>query len=1108
MKHLLFVRRIYLFVLCLFLTCYIAMAQGNPISLNVKNISLKELFSIIETKTPYRFSFRNVAVDERKDITISVKSASITEILNEALAGRNLQYRLLSEKSIVISEKESKEQEKKKKISGKIVDSIGETVIGANVRVKGENTGTITDFEGNFLIEVPENATLLVSYIGFEDIEIPVKGKNSLAITLKENTKLLDEVVVVGYGTVKKKDLTGSIGSVKGADLATRKTTQLSSALQGSVAGVLVTRDNNAPGAGASSIKVRGVTTIGNTNPLVIVDGVPGDINLVNSNDVESISVLKDAASASIYGSRAAAGVILITTKRANDNDISLSYNFEYGFEKPTRQPEYVGVKRFLEMTNELRYNDNNAGGWFQAYSEDDQNNWIEYNRANPTKYPITDWTNMILNSSAPRESHSLSILGGSKIVRTKFSFNYDKTDGLYANRSYKRYMVRLNNDFQINQYLGATLDAYFRRSQNSQPVYNPLGASEMRIISPVYAAVWSDGRIADGKNGQNPYGKMLLGGNKDEWYNQIGAKASIDLTPFKGLKLSAIIAPTFNFNKSKTFKKAASYTLADDPNTIGGYLEGYESTKLTEERADNYSVTTQFLANYTRMFGKHDFNLMMGYENYYYFEESLNASRDQYLLTNYPYLDLGPMDYRDNSGNASEVAYRSFFGRVLYSYENKYLLQANIRRDGSSRFHKNSRWGTFPSFSAGWVMSEEKFMKNTHTDWLSFLKLRASWGALGNERIGNYPYQSTISFSNSLFYQNGEVLSYMTAAQQKYAIKNISWETTESFDFGLDAYFLNNRLRMSADYYIKTTRDMLLALEIPDYIGFDNPNQNTGKMKTKGFELELGWSDHIGELSYSIAANISDFVSKMGDLGGTEFLGDQIKKEGSEFNEWYGYLSDGLFLTEEDLKNSPVSNKNVKVGDLKYKDISGPNGVPDGKISSEYDRVLLGGSLPRYMYGGNLQLGYKGFDFSMAVQGIGKQNVRMSSTMMQPLRANWGNIPSIIEGNYWSEKNTNEKNAQVTYPRMTYANADNNYYKMSDYWLFNGRYLRLKNLTLGYSLPTTLTQKVHINKLRFYVSANDLFCISNYPKGWDPEMGDSSYPITTTLLFGLSVNF
>lgn len=299
----------------------------------------------------------------------------------------------------------------------------------------------------------------------------------------------------------------------------------------------------------------------------------------------------------------------------------------------------------------------------------------------------------------------------------------------------------------------------------------------------------------------------------------------------------------------------------------------------------------------------------------------------------------------------------------------------------------------------------------------------------------------------------------------------------------------------------------MLLALEIPDYVGFDNPQKNTGKMHTNGFDIDLSWNDMIGdEFSYGISVNFSDYVSKMGDLGGTQFLGSQVKYEGSEFNEWYGYICDGLMLTEEDL-NGPKLNNSIQLGDLKYRDISGPTGKPDGIISPEYDRVLLGGSLPRFLYGGKVNLGWKGIDFSMAFQGIGKQNSRLESAMVQPLQSNFGNTPAIIDGNYWSEKNTDEQNAKMFYPRLTYANASANY-TMSNYWLFNGGYFRMKNITLGYTLPKAWTEKVLMNQVRFYVSANDLFCFSNYPKGWDPEMGTSSYPITTSLLFGFSVNF
>ncbi len=1081
-------------------------SQTTMVSISMKNQTVKEVLNEIENTTEYSFFYNNSHVDLDRKVSVDVSNADIFEVLNNVFNGTNVSY-TVKDKNIVFSVKEQSPvvSQNEKQITGTIIDASGVPIIGANVMVKGTTNGTITDIDGKFTLNVSAGAVLQISYIGYANQEVKVGNSSDLSITLKEDTELLDEVVVVGYGTMKKSDLTGAVAAVKGNDVAARKTTQLSNALQGAVAGVMVTRNSGEPGAAASSIKVRGVTTIGDSSPLVIIDGVPGSIDDVNPNDVESMSVLKDAASASIYGSRAAAGVILITTKRAKEEKVSIKYNFEYGLEIPTKQPEYVGVTRFLETTNELRYNDNPSGGWNQAYSDEDIVNWEQNHLTNPDKYPITDWTGMILKGSAPRQTHSLSVSGGSKNVKSNVSFVYDKVDGLYADRSYNRFMIRTNNDFNINKYLEAKLDINFKRTNTHRPHYSPF--YDMRLTPMIYPAIWQNGEYANGKNGNNAYAALNSGGYVDEWYNQIGGLASLSIKPIDGLKITGVVSPSYNFTKNKNFRKAVPYASSDDPNSIAGYIENYNTTKLSESRNDGYKVTIQGFANYMKNFGKHNINLMAGYETYYSFNEALSASRDQYELDNFPYLDLGPLTFRDNSGNASELAYQSWFGRVAYNYHNKYLLQANVRYDGSSRLHSDYRWGAFPSFSAGWVVSEENFMKKLDWEWLSFLKLRASYGTLGNERIGsNYPYQASLSFSNVLFYQNGEILSKLSAAQWKYAIKNISWETTSSVDIGLDMAFLNNRLRFTADYYQKKTKDMLLALEIPDYVGFDNPQKNTGKMNTKGYDLELTWNDQIDDFQYGVSVNFSDFISRMDDLGGTQFLGDQVKLEGSEFNEWYGYLSDGLMLTEEDLKG-PKLNDNVKLGDVKYKDISGPEGVPDGKISPEYDRVLLGGSLPRFMYGGRFNMAYKGIDFSLAFQGIGKRNSRISSMMVQPLHSNWGNTPAIIDGKYWSEKNTPEQNARALYPRLTYQNATVNY-TMSDYWMFNGGYFRLKNITLGYTLPQVWTEKAMLQRVRFYVSANDLFCISKYPEGWDPEMGTSSYPITTSLLFGISVNF
>ena len=1094
-------------------------AQTAHVTIVSNHITIGQVINEIEKQTDYLFVFNVKDINIKRNVKVNAKDKAVNEVLNDIFKDTGIRHAIEGKNIMLINstDKEKGAQQKDFLVTGIVKDENGEPIIGANIQVVGKSAGTITDMNGRFSISASANSTLQITYIGYQTQTVNIGEQRNINIILQEDNAQLDEVVVVGYGTMKKKDLTGSVTAVKGDELAARRTTQLSTALQGALSGVMVSRDNGAPGSSAS-IQIRGVTTIGDSSPLVIIDGIPGDINSVNPEDVESMSVLKDAASASIYGSRAAAGVIVITTKRAKSGDVALSYNFEYGWEIPTKLPTYVGAQRYMEMVNETRYNDNPDGGWYQTYTEDEITNWSINNATNPDKYPMTDWGDILLKSSAPRQTHTLSIVGGGKIIRTKASFRYDKTDGLYVNKEYDRFMVRVNNDFNINKYISANLDLNFSRSKALSPNSNPMGAGG-RNIPPIYAATWTNGLWGDVKDGENMLAKITDGGTFTNWGTNIGGKLGIDITPVNGLKISAAVAPNFNNVKKKTFVKQIPYTRSEDPNTTVGYMGGYRTTNLTENRNDSHDITTQFFANYAKTLGRHDFSVMIGYEDYYAFWENLDASRDQYQLTIYPYLDLGSEDYRDNGGNAEEYAYRSLFGRMTYSYADRYLIQANLRRDGSSRFASNCRWANFPSVSLGWVISEEKFFKNINMDWFSYLKLSGSWGKLGNERIGAYdddgnfiynyyPYQAAIDYSTALFQNSqGIVSSVTTAAQQKYAVRDISWETTESWDIGLDANFLDNRLHFSADYYRKNTKDMLLALEIPHFIGYDNPEVNAGNMHTTGYDIEVGWRDKVGDFTYSISTNLSDFTSKMGNLNGTQFLGNQVKMEGSEYNEWYGYVSDGLFLTQEDVDKSPKLNNSVKVGDIKYKDISGPDGVPDGVISPEYDRVLLGGSLPHYMFGLTFNAAYKGWDFGLTLQGVGSQKSQISAAMIEGLRDNWLNFPTILDGNYWSPKNTDEQNATAKYPRLTRTNRDANFC-MSDYWLYNGRYIRLKNLSVGYTLPKAWTTKACMNTVRLYVSGSDLFTISNAPKGWDPEVSTEGYPITTSLIFGVSINF
>lgn len=996
-------------------------------------------------------------------------------------------------------------------IKGVVVDEQGEPLIGASVFVKGTTEGVVTDVDGAFALSVQGRATLTASYIGYLSKDVEVGNRDNLTITLEPDSKTLEEVVVIGYGTVKKKDLTGSVASVRGDDLAAKKTTTLSTALQGTLSGVLVQRSGNAPGASASSIRVRGITTMGNSNPLIIVDGVQtDDIDYVNSNDVESISVLKDAAAASIYGAKAAAGVILITTKRGSKSDMSISYNGEFGWEIPTEQPEMVGVTRFLEMYNELSYNDNPGAGFYQQYTADQVKNWVKNNASDPDNYPITDWKNMILKDNAPRMSHVVSVNGGNDAVRTKVSLSYDEVGALYNGRKFQRFMLRANNDFTIiKDILSASLDVNIRRAHNQRPVYDPF--SDIRKMPAIYPAIWENGGIAEGKAGANPYGYLNYGGTYNAWSTQLGGKASIKLTPVKGLSLEAIVSPFINYTKSKQFKQAATWVLKDDPSVIGGFLDGYSTTDLNEGRNDNWHITSQVIANYAATFaGKHDLNVMAGYENYLMNSETLSAARTQYELTEYPYLNVGPEDYQTNAGSGSEFTSNSFFGRVMYSYDDRYLLQANVRHDGSSRFARKYRWGTFPSASAGWVISKEKWMQSA-APYLSFMKLRASWGMLGNERIGSnyFPFMALLTFNDALFYENGAIVSDKTAAQRVLAVEDITWETTTSTDIGIDLGFFRNRLIANFDWYWKTTEDMLLDIQIPYLLGYANPATNAGTMATQGFDLELGWHDRVGDFSYNVSLNLSDFQSKIVDINGSDIIsGGKIKREGCYFNEWYGYRCMGIYQNDEDFARYPATlNSTVGVGDLIYEDISGPDGVPDGIINAEYDRVPLGNSLPRFQYGGQFSCAWKGIDFSLAFQGIGKQQSYIASEMVQPLRDNYGGFPAILEEGYWSWFNTAEQNASAKYPKLTYANRSNNY-ATSTFWMFNGAYFRLKNVTLGYTFPEKWMSKARIKSLRVYATANDVFSIDNYPVGWDPEMGVSAYPITTSLLLGLSIKF
>lgn len=1071
-------------------------SQSAVISIKAERILLTDLFSRIEKQSEFLFFYVDKDV---ANIKVSVKASSnqIDEILTQALAGTGLTY-TINDRNINIMRKAYAQQQQVKAITGKVLDSNGDPVIGANVVEKGTTNGSITDIEGSFNVHVAPGATLSISYIGYKPVEIKVGSSNTYTITLEEDTEALDEVIVIGYGTARKVDLTGSTSSLGGDKLRMKSTPQLSSQLQGQMAGVQITRSSGDPSAGAT-IRVRGVTTMSTNDPLVIVDGVPGTLVDIAPEDVKDIQVLKDAASAAIYGSRAAAGVILVTTKRAKDKEFHLSYNGEYGIDAPTAKPKFANAVQWMSGLNELAFNDG-ASSPNSLYTADMINNYAQLRAEDPDRYADTDFMDLGVKSNTHHQRHSLSLSGGTEKLKTNFSLNYYNSEALIDTKSFERFNIRTNNDYTINNWIHANVDLSLLYSDSNDP---HLVMSTLMERAPIYNAFWSDGRYADGKDGDNPIAERDLSGKKRKQNYRVNGKLQLDLTPVKGLTLTAIVAPQYAFYKEKDHqKKYEVYRISGEPIPPLGYA----STKLFESRNDNHSLTKQFYANYKLQLKRHAIGLMAGYEDYSYKWENEGASRTNFNLNNFPYLNLGPEDYQYNSGSAGHNAYRSFFGRIMYSWADRYMLQANIRSDGSSRFAKGHRWGTFPSVSAGWILSEEPwFNKNV----IGHLKLRGSIGQLGNERIGSeFPYQANLSFGTGFIPNASTGMSdvVQTAYQLNYAFNDITWETTTTYGIGADISLLQNKLRASADYYYKKTTDMLMEVGFPSYFGYNAPQNNAADMNTRGWDLELSWSDQIDDFRYGVSLNLSDYRSKMGYMADRQKIdNNKITEEGSYYNEWYGYKSLGIILNDaamldENGNKIPVLTNNDKAGNIRYQDIDG-----DGKITASADRVRLGNSLPEMQYGGSLWAEWKGLDFNLSFQGIGHQ-LSYWSWPGTPYNYQAYSCPLNLIESHWRPDATDAENAKAKYPKLTTNSA--NIYANSDFYLFNGAYMRIKNITLGYTLPTEITKKFFVNKLRVYVSANDLPAFSKYPDGFDPEWNRGGDLILSSYLFGLNVSF
>ncbi|MDN5200322.1 TonB-dependent receptor [Fulvivirgaceae bacterium BMA10] len=984
-------------------------------------------------------------------------------------------------------------------VNGTIKDDAGNAIPGVNVLVKGTQSGTISDIDGKYSITVADNQnTLVFSYVGYLTEELDISGRTTVDVVMLADLQTLEEIVVIGYGTQKKINLTGSVEAIEGSELARQPVFQTSQALAGLAPGLVATQSSGQPGSDGATIRIRGIGTLGNAsknNPLILVDGIPDNINGVDPNDIESISVLKDASAAAIYGSRAANGVILITTKRGKSEKMKLNYSNYFGVQKVTQNLKFLDGLGYIENLNKA-----NPGTYDQAFID----NYIATRGSDAS--PDTDWVEEVFTEDGFQQYHRLAISGGTQKARVSASLSYMDQEGNITNYDFKRYNGRINTDLTVSDKFDINFDLNFRRSITQAPSagLNEITRQAYRI-PPLFTAVNSDGSYGPGWNGQNPVAGAEVGGLSVSQFNYFRGVLKANYRPMDNLTISVTYAPQYNDNAGKSFR--AQYDWQDLSQS--GTFPNQNSLSQSNSRSfqDNFNA----IANYSRDFEEHNVSATFGYEFLKNTSSSFSASRRNFVLQEFQQLSSGDADTQLNSGGESLNGLQSIFGRVNYSFKNKYLVEANIRRDASSRFAAENRVSVFPSFSVGWRIAEESFLSTSSI--ISDLKLRASWGELGNQQIaGDFPYVSSFNVGTSNPIIGG--IPITGGAQSVLANRAIQWESTETKNIGLDAALFDSRLSLTAEYYVRTTNDILLqANTVPPSIGLSPPVQNVGSVENKGWDLALGWQDKKGDISYGVNFNISNYQNTVTDLGELDELppGGTITRVGESIGSIFGYQAIGLFQSQDEIDNAPVQQFGaVQPGDVRYADQltvdTNGDGIPDeadGIINGD-DRVIIGNSLSRLNYGLDLFADYKGFDLSISLLGVGKRDIILQGDVAYA----FFNAGKIQE---WQTDSWTPENTDASYPRLTPGSSHNNW-RTSTQWLFDASYLRVRNITLGYTLPNALLSRFSISDLRIYVSGQNLITFDDLPDGIDPTVPNFTsggfYPITSTYIIGLNVSF
>lgn len=969
-------------------------------------------------------------------------------------------------------------QQSTKKVFGKVVDATGSPVVGASVYQKGTTNGAITDIDGNFTLNVPKGASIVVSYIGYKTQELVINTNTNYEVVLVEDTDVLEEVVVVGYGTQKRVNLTGSVAVVKSEQLQNRVATNVTNLLAGHMPGVTVIQSSGQPGADTGSLNVRGIGTMNSgASAMVIVDGVEASMSTVDPNDIDNISILKDASASAIYGVRAANGVILITTKKGAQGKAKVTYNGYVGFQEATRVVKFADSYNYAVLMNEAYKND----GASLPYSDSDLQKFKAGN--DPISHPNSDWLGALLSEDGFYQNHHLSVNGGNQAVRYAVSFGYHDKDGLIPNTNYKKINFRANLDAQVNNRLSFSLNLSGYRGNQVAPVEGVSSlihyAYRETPVTPIQAA---DGHYVRFKNEHNSIQSAREGGTARTLTYGFNGSAGMEYKIIDGLKFRGSASTRFVLSDYKTHSKTMYFYAPGSYDSLAA-----SSNSVSNQDGKTLEVNLQAYLDYNKTFGKHAISGLLGYSQIYNQYTSLYAYRKDLPVTNtLDQINAGSETGQQTSGNETEHALRSGFARLNYVYNDRYLFEANVRYDGSSRFPKNNRFGAFPSFSLGWRISEEDFFK---ADWVNNLKLRASWGLLGNQEIGNYAFYDTYVFGYNYSFGGTKVQTMSIASPM--ANKNIAWEKTEQFNVGVDGAFFNNKLTATLDVFRKDTREILLNLPVMYMLGVSAPMQNAGAVRNTGFELQLGHNNRINDFQYSATANISYVKNEITDLKGADTPGQSV---GDPLSAYFGYVCEGIFRTQSDIDNHADQSAFGKpvLGDLMYKDVNGD------KVVNSDDRVILGSSFPKWNVGLNLSASYKGFDISALLQGAVDVKAMTPSTVAYAFY-NGGKVAEK-HLDRWSESNPNG-----SMPRLSMSNSSNK--QTSSFWVTDASYLKMRNVQLGYTINPNFLKKYSISRLRVYCSIDNLFTITSF-EGTDPEATGNVHPLTRSYTFGLNLSF